>query len=157
MLPSRGQLGFNLKALPGGRPSLRELCLRSLSQFYQVMAGGFYPPICKSTRRFGGRVGGWLIHWLVAWTASSHYLKQCWIIVNWTLRNKRQWKFSRNSNFFIQENALEHVVCETAAILSRPQCVIPLCPMMPVGWCESHGDESGCGTSLWAVCPDVSL
>ena len=29
---------------------------------YQVMAGGFYPPICKSTRRFGGRAGGWLIH-----------------------------------------------------------------------------------------------
>ena len=27
------------------------------------MAGGFYPPICKSTRRFGGRAGGWLIHW----------------------------------------------------------------------------------------------
>ena len=26
------------------------------------MAGGFYPPICKSTRRFGGQAGGWLIH-----------------------------------------------------------------------------------------------
>ena len=49
------------KALPGGRSSLRELCLRSLSYLYQVMAGGFYPPICKSTRRFGGRAGGWLI------------------------------------------------------------------------------------------------
>ena len=31
---------------------------------YQVMAGGFYPPICKFTRRFGGRAGGWLIHCL---------------------------------------------------------------------------------------------
>ena len=27
-----------------------------------MMAGGFYPPICKSARRFGGRAGGWLIH-----------------------------------------------------------------------------------------------
>ena len=26
------------------------------------MAGGFYPPICKSTRRYGGQAGGWLIH-----------------------------------------------------------------------------------------------
>ena len=52
----------SLKALPEGRPSLRELCLRSFSYFYFVMAGGFYPPIFKSTRWFGGRAGGWLIH-----------------------------------------------------------------------------------------------
>ena len=38
-------------------------------------------------------------------------------------RNKLQWNFTRNSNTFIQENALEHVVCEMASILSRPQCV----------------------------------
>ena len=56
-------------------------------------------------------------------TAPSHYLKQCWIIVNWTLRNKLQWNFNRNSNILIQGNALEHVVCEMAYILSRPQCV----------------------------------
>ena len=31
--------------------------------------------------------------------------------------------FYRNSNIFIQENALENVVCEMASILSRPQCV----------------------------------
>ena len=30
---------------------------------------------------------------------------------------------NRNSNIFIQENAFESVVCKTAAILSRPQCV----------------------------------
>ena len=53
----------------------------------------------------------------------SHYQNQCWIIVNWTLRNKLQWNLNRNSNIFIQENAFESVVCETAAILSRPQCV----------------------------------
>ena len=45
------------------------------------------------------------------------------IIVNWTLRNKLPWNFNRNSNIFIQENAFESVVCEMAAILSRPQCV----------------------------------
>ena len=31
--------------------------------------------------------------------------------------------FSQNSNIFIQENAFESVVCEKAAILSRPQCI----------------------------------
>ena len=32
-------------------------------------------------------------------------------------------KFNRNSNIFVQENAFESVVCEMAAISSRPQCV----------------------------------
>ena len=29
----------------------------------------------------------------------------------------------QNSHIFIQENAFENIVCEIAAILSRPQCV----------------------------------
>ena len=58
-----------------------------------------------------------------AWTAPSHYLNQCWNIVNWTLRNKLHWNFNRNSNIFIQENAIENGVCEMASILSRPQWV----------------------------------
>ena len=44
-------------------------------------------------------------------------------MVNFTLGNKFQWNFNRNSNIFIQENAIENVVCEMASILSRPQCV----------------------------------
>ena len=54
--------------------------------------------------------------------APSHYLNQCWNIVNWTLRNKHHWNFNRNSNIFIKENA-EDLVCEMASILSQPQCV----------------------------------
>ena len=38
----------------------------------------------------------------------SHYLKQCWNIVNWTLRNKLQWSFKRISYI---ENAFERFVC----------------------------------------------
>ena len=53
----------------------------------------------------------------------SHYLNQCWNIVNWTLRNKFQLNFYRNAYIFIQENALENGVCEMAAFLSGPQCV----------------------------------
>ena len=65
----------------------------------------------------------WFRQWLVAWSMPGHYLTQCWNFVNWTLGNKLQWNFNRNSNFFIQENAFESVICEMAAILSRPQWV----------------------------------
>ena len=68
----------------------------------------------------------WFRYWIVACSALSHYLNQCWNIVNWTSRNKLQWKFNRNSNIFIHENTFENVGCETAAILSRPQCVAEL-------------------------------
>ena len=54
--------------------------------------------------------------------APSHYLNQCWNIVNWTLGNKLQWNLNRNLNIFIEENAFENV-WKMAAILSRPQCV----------------------------------
>ena len=39
----------------------------------------------------------WIRWWLVVWLAPSHYLNQFWNIINWTLRNKPQWNFSRNS------------------------------------------------------------
>ena len=61
--------------------------------------------------------------WLGARSVPSHYLIQCWIIVNSTSRNIFQWNSKHNSNFFIHENAIECVVCEMAAILSRPPCV----------------------------------
>ena len=67
----------------------------------------------------------WFRKWLVAWSAPSHYLNQWWNIVDWNLTNKLQWNFNRNSNIFIQYNALENIVCEMPAILSRPQCVKP--------------------------------
>ena len=54
----------------------------------------------------------WSRHWLVAWTAPSHFMKQCWNIVNWTLINKFQWH-NRNSLIFIQEKkTLENVVSQ---------------------------------------------
>ena len=65
----------------------------------------------------------WFRLWLVAWSAPSHYLNQCWNIVNWTIGNQLQWNFYLNSNIFIHENAFESVVCEMAVFLSRPQCV----------------------------------
>ena len=64
----------------------------------------------------------WFRYWLVPYSAPSHYLNQSWFIVNWTLRNKLQW--NQNAKFFINENASKHIVCETAAILSRGRWVI---------------------------------
>ena len=59
-----------------------------------------------------------------ACSAPSHYLNQCWNIVNWTFRkNRLQWNFNRNSSIFIQEIAFENLVCKMASILSRPQWV----------------------------------
>ena len=39
----------------------------------------------------------WLRQWCVAYAVPSHYLNQCWVIVNWTLRNKLQWNFDQNT------------------------------------------------------------
>ena len=71
-----------------------------------------YHQVCFDTRRINR-----------AWPAPSHYLNQCWHIVNWTLGNKLQSNFNRNSNIFFQEKAFENVVWKIAAMLSRHQCI----------------------------------
>ena len=53
----------------------------------------------------------------------SHFLNQCWNIVNWTQRNTPQGYFNQNLNIFFHENAYEHIIYEIVAILSQPQCV----------------------------------
>ena len=50
------------------------------------------------------------------------------MIVNWTLRNKLQLNVSRNTKFFIYENASEDIVCKMVAILSRTRRVKILRP-----------------------------
>ena len=65
----------------------------------------------------------WFRKWLVAYLAPSHYLNQCWVIVNRTLRNKLQWDFNQNKNIFTRGNASENIVWETVAILSRGRWV----------------------------------
>ena len=57
-----------------------------------------------------------------AWTPPSHYLNQCWFIVNWTHRNELQWNFNRNTNIFIDKDTCEYV-CEILSISSQPQYV----------------------------------
>ena len=49
--------------------------------------------------------------WPGAWTAPSHFLNQYRNTVNWTLRNKLQWNFNRNSNTFLEHNTFENADC----------------------------------------------
>ena len=65
----------------------------------------------------------WFRKWLVTYSVPSHYLKQCWVIVNWTFRNNRQWNVNQNTKLFIHENASENIVCEMAAFLSKGRWV----------------------------------
>ena len=48
----------------------------------------------------------WFRYWLVSCSAPSHYLNQCWLIVNWTPGSIIEWNLNRNSIIFIQENAI---------------------------------------------------
>ena len=48
-----------------------------------------------------------------------HYPNQCWLIVNWALRNKIRWNSNQNTQISIDENAFENVFCQTTTILSR--------------------------------------
>ena len=68
-----------------------------------------------------------LIHWgrvtHLYVSKLSHYLNQCWHIVNWSPGNKLQWNLNRNVYIFFQVKAFQNVVWKMATILSRPQCV----------------------------------
>ena len=72
------------------------------------------------------------------YSVPSHHLNQCWVFVNWTLRNKLQWNFNQNTKFFIHKNASENIVWETAAIWSRGRWV-------------KHQEMHGCVVSIVAT------
>ena len=55
--------------------------------------------------------------------APSHYLNQCWNIVNWTLGDNLRWNLNWNIYIFIQENVFGNVIWKMVAIFSEPQCV----------------------------------
>ena len=61
----------------------------------------------------------WFRWWLVAWSAPSHCLNQCCVIVNLTLGSKlgsKQSNCIQNLNIFIQDNAFENILWKMAAI-----------------------------------------
>ena len=62
----------------------------------------------------------------VAYSAPSHYINQCCVIVNWNLRNKLQWNVNQNTKHFIHENSSENIVCEMEAIVSGRRWINPV-------------------------------
>ena len=64
-----------------------------------------------------------LRQWPVAYSATSHYLNQCWDIVNCTRMNKLHGNSNQNTKLFIHENGSDNTVCEMAAISSRERWV----------------------------------
>ena len=102
----------------------------TLSQSRWFNSSTLVPHICVSDS--GQHWFRWWLGavWLVAYTALSHHLKQCWVIVNCTITNKLQRNFNQNTKLFIQKNAYENIVCEIAVIVSRGRSVtyiIPTC------------------------------
>ena len=52
------------------------------------------------------------VNWVIIDSVPSHYLNQCWLIVNWTPGNKFKRSFNQNSIISIQEYSFENVVCQ---------------------------------------------
>ena len=62
-------------------------------------------------------------------------LYQYSLIVNWILRNKRQWSPNQNKKLFVHENVFENDVCEMAAIWFRGKWVEVLwCHLISKSW-----------------------
>ena len=64
----------------------------------------------------------WLKLSLVTYLQPDHYMNQCWLTVNWTLRNKLLLNFDQNERLEIKENVFENVICRMLVISFRPQC-----------------------------------
>ena len=80
-----------------------------------VPQGHSSPPIAAYMPQW---IGSALVQIMfVAYSTPSHHLNPSRVIVNCTLSNKLQWKFSQNTKLFIHEIASECVISKKAAIL----------------------------------------
>ena len=77
---------------------------------------------------------------VVACLTPSHYQNLCFIIANWTHRNKLWW-YSKIDNF-VWENNFENVVCKEVTTMPRPQRV-KYNPDKVYNWtCKTHVSKS---------------
>ena len=109
----------------------------------------------------------WFRQWLVAWSAPSHYLKQCWDIVNRTLRKKLQWNFKRNTYIFFQGNPFENVArkwrlfCLSLNTLTHcPHMATNIMPKMGLhkSWnliCEAPGYNFTMNSQTTVLCNEI--
>ena len=68
----------------------------------------------------------------------SHYLNQCRVIVNWTLRHNLQWNSNQNTRLFIHEN-----VCEISPAKWWPFCSVVVVVCVCVCVCVWGGGGGG--------------
>ena len=55
------------------------------------------------------------------YSVASHYINQCWLVVNWTHRNKPRWNLNQQITVFVQENDYGNIVHKVTTIFFRPQ------------------------------------
>ena len=59
-----------------------------------------------------------------------HYLNRCWLIINWTFKNKPHWYCIQNPDNFVNENAFENVIANTQRPYHPDLCVLTLWVLM---------------------------
>ena len=80
-------------------------------------------------------------------TAPSHYLNQCFHIINLTLGNKIHWYLKQNTIIFFLENAFENAVCEVLAIFSG--CYVYCNRLLTLIPSFHSKHENSCGGFWW--------
>ena len=90
----------------------------SITKYYGLTHWGWVTHRCVGKLTIFGSDNGLLPdrRQAIIWTSAG-------ILLNGPLQTNFSEILNWNSNIFIQENAVENVVCEMAAILSQPQCV----------------------------------
>ena len=96
----------------------------------------------------------WFRSWLVSYSAPSHDLNQCCVIIKWTLRKHLQWNFHQNIQLFIHEKAYENIFCEMVAILPMGRWVNLSVPGYAMWY---HETQSGNGTKSLSTMKGTSV
>ena len=80
----------------------------------------------------------------------SHYLNQCWLTVNWTLKNKLHLTSTQSTELSTHDDASENVFCEMADILSGGRWV--------KYWMgNQHGIEDIAATTVFLVSSNTTI
>ena len=77
--------------------------------------------------------------WLSTWSVPSHYLNQCWFIVNWTLGNKLQWNSNQNIDILIQIMHLKMSSANCQSFCSS----LDVSSIMHAGWRRTSISDAG--------------
>ena len=93
----------------GGRLTMNE---KDVSHPFMTMMFDLWADVPDSDRgdfrrRRAVDISSWFRYWLVAWSAPSHYLNQCWNIINSNPRNKLQWNLKWTSYILIKKMHLK--------------------------------------------------